>query len=47
MITYPVLWRSRRLGKMDLMYAQEQISSRITVSRLWKLKRADCNDDSC
>lgn len=40
--TYPVLFLSRRLGAKALMYAQVQISSKMTVSKLWKLNMADC-----
>lgn len=40
--TYPVLFLSSRLGAKALMYAQVQISSKMTVSKLWKLNMADC-----
>ena len=37
----PVLFLSRTPGQKLRMYAQVQIISIITVSRLWKLKSAD------
>lgn len=40
--TYPVLFLSSRLGARALMYAHVQMSSKITVSKLWKLNMADC-----
>ena len=40
--TYPVLFASITLGNNALKYAQVQISSSITMSRLWKLNTADC-----
>lgn len=39
--TNPTLFLSSKLGTIDRIYAHVQISSRITVSRLWKLNRAD------
>lgn len=38
--THPVLFRSMIDGKSERKYAQVQISSRMTDSRLWKLKIA-------
>lgn len=39
--TYPVLFLSSRLGANERMYAHVQMSNRMTVRRLWKLKMAD------
>lgn len=37
----PVLFLSSRLGVRDRMYAHVQMSSKMTVNRLWKLNMAD------
>lgn len=42
-LTYPVLLRSIMLGNKDRKYAQVQIRSKITDSKLWKLNSALCN----
>ena len=42
---YPVLCLSSRLGARVWRYAQVQMSNKITVSKLWKLNMADCEDD--